>query len=302
MTIPESKEVEASPSELGTSLRGLRLCERNAERQMALSLSNEGQLTPLQAWREGGNLELFDGMKRLRAAQTLSWTKLRVEVHALDAIGAKVRLLLCNRAAGVSDMEEAWVVRALYREERLDQPQIAQLLGRHKSWVCRRLTLAEGLSEELEANVRLGVVCARAAVELARLPRGNQTAAAQIVMRRGLTTRQTATLVDALLSSPKDQWPALLEKGPPLAAPVGPKGGARRRTPGEQIAAEAWAMKRLSVRLHARLLERSLESLGVEASALVREPLGELRDGLGALMKTLEIRLKPQGASDAAAR
>lgn len=61
-------------------------------------------------------------------------------------------------------------------------------------------------------------------------------------------------------------------------------------------------MKRLSVRLHARLLERSLESLGVEASALVREPLGELHDGLGALMKTLEIRLKPQGASDAAAQ
>ena len=77
-------------------------------------------------------------------------------MHALDAAGAKVRLLRCNAASGLSELEEAWVVRSLYREDKLDQPHIAQLLGRHKSWVCRRLTLAEGLSDELTAQGAAG--------------------------------------------------------------------------------------------------------------------------------------------------
>jgi hypothetical protein len=39
---------------------------------MQLSLSRLGQLTPLQAWRSAAGLELFDGIKRWRAAQALT--------------------------------------------------------------------------------------------------------------------------------------------------------------------------------------------------------------------------------------
>ena len=161
--------IEVAPSELSTSLCGLRLSVAQAQVRMQRSLARRGQLTPLQAWRaETGELELFDGLKRWRAAQSLSWTTVRVEVHPFDAGAAKVGLLLCNEGAGLSDLEVAWVVRSLYREDHVDQPHIAQLLGRDKSWVCRKLTLAEGLSDELTAQVRLGLVSATAAVELAR--------------------------------------------------------------------------------------------------------------------------------------
>ena len=181
MTAEVTASIEVAPSELGTSLCAVRLCAPAVQEQMQLSFSKLGQLTPVQAWRAsaGGDLEIFDGIKRWRAAQALSWSKLRVEVHALDAAGAKVRLLLCNAAAGLSDLEEAWVVASLYREDKLSQPHIAQLLGHDKSWVCRRLTLAESLSDQLTANVRLGLVSATAAVELARLQRCNQDAAAR---------------------------------------------------------------------------------------------------------------------------
>jgi hypothetical protein len=50
-------------------------------------------------------------------------------------------------------------------------------------------------------------------------------------------------------------------------------------------------MKRLSTRLHARLLERSLESLGAEPCTAVRGELVELRGALNALTKTLDLRL-----------
>jgi ParB-like chromosome segregation protein Spo0J len=303
MTGEVSASIEVAPGELSGSLCAVRLCVPEAQERMQQSLSKLGQLTPVQAWRTGGNgvLEIFDGVKRWRAAQALSWKALRVEVHALDAAGAKVRLLSCNAASGLSDLEVAWVVRSLYREDELGQPQIARLLGRDKSWVCRKLTLAEGLSDELTVNVRLGLVPATAAVELARLQRCNQAAAAKVVIRRGLTTRQTARLVETLLAAPEAEWPRLLEEVPAPRAVAGPKGGASRRTPGEQLVADAWAMKRLAARLHARLLERSLTSLGEPACAVVTRELGELRGTLTALTGTLGKRLDAQGAADAAA-
>jgi ParB-like chromosome segregation protein Spo0J len=301
MTGEVSASIEVAPGELSGSLCAVRLCVPEAQERMQQSLSKLGQLTPVQAWRTGGNgaLEIFDGVKRWRAAQALSWPALRVEVHALDAAGAKVRLLSCNAASGLSDLEVAWVVRSLYREDELGQPQIARLLGRDKSWVCRKLTLAEGLSDELTANVRLGLLPATAAVERARLQRCNQDAAAKVVIRRGLTTRQTARLVETLLAAPQAEWPRLLEDVPAPAA--GPQGGASRRTPGEQLVADAWAMKRLAARLHARLLERSLTSLGAPACAVVTRELGELRGTLTALTGTLDKRLDAQGAADVAA-
>lgn len=301
MTGEVTASIEVAPGELGSSLGTVRLCAPEPQAQMQLSLSKLGQLTPVLAYRVGAQLELFDGLKRLRAARELSWPKVRVEVHALDAAGAKVRLLLCNAATGLSALEEAWVVRSLYREDKLDQPQIAMLLGHDKSWVCRKVTLAEELSDELTASVRLGLVSATAAVELARLQRCNQDAVAQVVARRGLTTRQTSRLVEAMLAAPQEQWPKLLEQASAAAAPAGPKGGAPRRTPGEQLVADAWAMKRLAARLHARLLERSLESLGDPACAVVSRELVELRAALLSVTTILATRLGAQGAPDGAA-
>ena len=63
-------------------------------------------------------------------------------------------------------------MRSLYRDDGLSQGNIAELLRRHRSWVCRRLMLVESLESELQASVRLGLLAARAAVVLAALPPG----------------------------------------------------------------------------------------------------------------------------------
>jgi len=298
VTIEATSTLELAPSALGEGLSAMRLCPPQLQQAMQLSMSRLGQLTPVLVYRVGESLEVFDGLKRLRAARELSWAKLRVEVHALDATGAKVRLLCCNAGAGLAELEEAWLVRSLYREDRLSQPQIAMLLSRHKSWVCRRLALAESLSDELTASVRLGLVPATAAAELARLQRCNQDEVTQVVTRRGLTTRQTARLVQSLLAAPFEQWPKLIEQVS-APAPPAPKSGAARRTPAEQLVSDAWTMKRHAARMHARLLERSLSSLGEAACVVVSRELVELGCTLGALVKTLDTRLNERRVTDA---
>jgi len=92
-----------APSELGAKLSAVRLCPAQAQQAMQLSLSRLGQLTPVQAYRVGESLEVFDGLTRLRAARELSWPRLRVEVHELDAAGAKVRLLCCNCGTSLAE-------------------------------------------------------------------------------------------------------------------------------------------------------------------------------------------------------
>ena len=289
----EATAIEVAPEEVGEALLEVRLCVPEAQLEMRKSLSKLGQLTPLQVYREGGKLELIDGFKRLHAARAMSWRSLRAEVQRVDAAGAKVRLWQCNAGAGLSEIEEAWLVRALYRDDKLTQPQIGQLLVRHKSWVCRRLMLVEGLSDAVTADVRLGLLSATAAAELSRLQRCNQDEAAHAATSRGLTSRQVMRLVDALLGLGVADEVERARLLAPAVDSAEPAAGSvmRRRTPGEHLAADVFAMKRLSVRLHARLLERSLASLGGEAAELAARELVELKAALAALGTTLEQRL-----------
>lgn len=98
-----------------------------------------------------------------------------------------VSVATLNAVLGLTELEEAWLCRARYREHRLTRPEIGARLGRHKSWVCRRLTLVAGLHEQLQIDVRLGLLAPRAAYKLARLPHGSQPPASVAAQLRGMT-------------------------------------------------------------------------------------------------------------------
>ena len=176
--------------ELHEALGRLRLCDAAALQAMERSLVTVGQISPLVVHEAAHGLEVLDGFKRLRAARALKWSCLFVQVVRVGAVQAKLQLCQSNRAGGLTEIEEAWVVRALYREDGLTQPEIGRLMGRNKSWVNRRLQLAEALSDELQVDLRIGLVSATTARELCRLPRDNQQEVATTVKQRGLTTRQ----------------------------------------------------------------------------------------------------------------
>jgi len=275
-------------AQLGERLSSLRLRSPEALREMERSLSRHGQLVAVVCHRQDDQVEVVDGFKRLIGARALGWAALRAEVHEVSGPAAKLLLWHSNARQALSDLEEAWLVRALYRDDRLTQPQIGQLLGRHKSWVCRRLVLAEGLVESVAADVRLGLVSATAARDVGRLPRGNQEQVAQVIARRGLTTRQAARLVDQLLAAGDERArSAILAEAERTSAPSAPRPVRAAVTPGEAMIADAAVLATRATRLHARLLERPLASLGAEVERVVAGRLGELQAVLAALCQTL---------------
>jgi ParB/RepB/Spo0J family partition protein len=151
-------------TELGLGYRRYRLADETGEREMVQSLRRHGQITPLVVCRREETLEVLDGFKRVAAALSLGLANLRCQVLAADERQAKVALLTLHGAGKrLVELEEAWLVQALVREDGMSQVEVGELLGRHKSWVCRRLALLEKLVEEVRQDLRLGLVSARTA-------------------------------------------------------------------------------------------------------------------------------------------
>ncbi|MCP4053467.1 MAG: ParB N-terminal domain-containing protein [Mesoflavibacter sp.] len=284
----DARSCEISVDELGEGLCGLRLCSPTAQRAIERSLMQIGQLTALLANEHNGSIEVIDGFKRLRAARSLGWSKLRVQVLCLEPVEAKLRMVLSNSGSGLCDLEQAWLIRSLYRDDNLSQPRIAKLFGRDKSWVSRRLLLAEGLTDELQADLRLGLISATAARELGRLPRGNQDELAQLVSQRGLTSRQCAKLVDDWLGARDEQARRqLLETAGQRSVAISQTARARPRTVAQEVIADIDQMVRCSARLQARLLERPLASHGSGEAEQITARLTELAGVLAAVSRTI---------------
>lgn len=158
-------------------------------------LASNGQLTPLVArLHPAGPPQLLDGFKRLRAARELGWETLKVGCLEATQETALALMLSLNRRFGLSQVEEALVVRELIRSG-LNGVEVGILLSRHKSWVSRRLGLLERLAPELQEEMKLGLLEPGMARRLLGLPRGNQVELAAVARKAALGVRQTEELV-----------------------------------------------------------------------------------------------------------
>jgi ParB-like chromosome segregation protein Spo0J len=190
-------------TQLGEHYRRYRLPDPEAETDMARSLRRYGQLAPLVVCRREETAAILDGFKRLTAARSLGWKTLSVRWLDADERTAKAALYGLNcTGQRPRDWEEAWIVYALVRDDGLSQLEVAELLGRHKSWVCRRLALVEKLADEAKEDLRLGLLSTTAARFLVPLPRGNQVEVLATLRREELTVAELAGVVELLQAAP----------------------------------------------------------------------------------------------------
>jgi hypothetical protein len=199
---------------LGQRYRRYRLADPDAEEAMAGSLRRWGQLAPVVVCLREEKFEVLDGFKRLAAARHLpTWTSLSVRVLAVDEPTAKAAILGLNRGQRATrELEEAWIVQALVREDGMTQVEAGQLLGRHKSWVCRRLALLERLSAAVKEDLRLGLVGPSLARQLTRLPAGNQEALLALTRRETLTAQEVSGVIGLLEGASEEQAAFVLAK------------------------------------------------------------------------------------------
>jgi hypothetical protein len=200
-------------AELGQRYRRYRLADPEAEEAMAGSLRRWGQLAPVVACVRNDKLELLDGFKRHAAARQIAGMTLSVRVLEVDEPTAKAAILGLNRGQRATrELEEAWIVQGLVRDDQMTQVEAAHLLGRHKSWVCRRLALLEKLSVAVKEDLRLGLVGPSLARQLTRLPAGNQEALLSLTRRETLTAQEVSGVIDLLQGASQEQAAFVLQK------------------------------------------------------------------------------------------
>jgi ParB-like chromosome segregation protein Spo0J len=189
--------------QLGQRYRRYRLPDPDAEAAMVASLRRYGQQTPLVVCLREGTHEVLDGFKRLAAARCLDLSTLATRLLEADERLAKATILGLNQTGRrTQDWEEAWIVHALVREDGLMQEEVAELLSRHKSWVCRRLALVEKLAEAARHDLQLGLLSVTAARSLVQLPAGNQVNLLATLHRDKLTGAELDGVVDLLRAAP----------------------------------------------------------------------------------------------------
>lgn len=196
--------IEVPTDDIGDRYGNLRLVNPGAYAAMERSIAQYGQVTPVVVGQPAGSkYEMVDGFKRYRAGKKLGLKSLSCRVlKGKDRALKSAMLYLNTQVSSIGDLEQGMIIQSFYKEDGLSQVEIAKLLGRHKSWVSRRLSLVERLSDEVIEQMRLGLVSSSIGRELALLPCGNQRGALKTLQKYRFTVRETARLVSLLMNQP----------------------------------------------------------------------------------------------------
>jgi ParB-like chromosome segregation protein Spo0J len=278
------KLMEVPLEELHEHLSRYRVISQESLEVMQGSMVRYGQIAPLVVFRRSGCLEVIDGFKRLRAARALGTLRqLCVREMDCDDRCAKAAIYLLNRVGGrTGDLEEAWIVQSLVRDDELSQVEVAELLGRHKSWVSRRLALIERLCPEAKEDLQLGMLSPTAAREIYRLPYGNQAEVLEAVRRESFSTGQIRLLVDQFLGcATRQQQEFVLKKSAEAVATAQgvdrPSHDPRLTAVGNQVSKRLSLLLELLGRMDTWLRTRGRAELGLGDLEILSASFGKLQ-------------------------
>ncbi len=185
-------------ADLGRKYESYRFVAPRIEEMLKRSLGKNGQLSPITVVEEESIYQILDGFKRARASEEVSGLE-SLEAKCMPEGSGKVMMLGLNLdRKGLDPVEEGLLMRAMHRFDGMTQSEIAGLIGRHRSWVCRRIALVERLDPKVVENLRLGLITPSQGRAMALLPRGNQAAVLEEVLNSGVTSRETEKLVKVL--------------------------------------------------------------------------------------------------------
>jgi ParB family chromosome partitioning protein len=184
--------------------------------ELTVSIKEAGLVEPLVVRpRPANRYQVLSGHCRLRAVRRLRWTTVPCRVWQGDDRTALVIYCTVNVFnRGLSAIEEGHLLAALCRDGGFTLEQAAGLWGRSKSWASRRIKLLYALDPRIKGELAAGMIGPRLAIELARLPRGNdQERVLTIVRKQGLNKNEVAALVQRWKSVTEEERTMLTDGG-----------------------------------------------------------------------------------------
>ncbi len=179
--------------------------QMNAEalQELAESIKAQGLMQPILARSMvGGHYEIIAGERRWRASQLAGLKEVPVLVRDVtDDAALKMALIENIQREDLNPLEEALGLQRLINEFEMTHQGVAESVGRSRTAVSNLLRLLN-LAKPVQAMMMEGRMDMGHGRSLLPLTHARQVEAADEVVKRGLSVRDTERLVDKLLNPP----------------------------------------------------------------------------------------------------
>jgi ParB family chromosome partitioning protein len=164
---------------------------------MMYSIERFGQISPVVAVPgQGDQLILIEGYLRVEALRRLGRDTVFAEIWPCKEDEALIRVLAGTQQRHFDAIEQATLIKQLQCRFHCSLSDIARRIGRDLSWVSRRVSLIEALSEDLLDAVLKGRIstwtASRILAPLARANAGHAEALSRCLLAEPLGTRDVA--------------------------------------------------------------------------------------------------------------
>lgn len=176
-------------------------------RELADSIVENGVIQPIIVAKRGTGYRIVAGERRWRAARIAELSVIPSIVRELSDLQTMEQALIENiQREDLNPLEEAYAMDRLMKEHALTQEQLSKKLGKSRPAIANTIRLLS-IDPSLMDYIRNGDLSAGHARALLALPNGEeQRKAADVVMTKELSVRETEEYVKKLLS-PKPEKP-----------------------------------------------------------------------------------------------
>jgi len=116
----------------------------------------------------------------------------------------KLALMLSSIQDEGGALSEGALISRLINEHGVAPRELANLLGKSKAWVSKRMSLAQNLADGVKGMVTDGTLCPRSAEEVAKLPKDVQAEFAVNAVNSGLNKNEISELVQRYKNASSD--------------------------------------------------------------------------------------------------
>ena len=188
--------------------------KEEALQELADSIKENGVIQPIIVSKRGTGYRIVAGERRWRASRLAGLTVIPAIVRDLTDQQTMEQALIENiQRQDLNPLEEAFAMDNLMKEHGLTQEALAKKLGKSRPAIANTLRLIN-IDESLQDFIRNGDLSAgHARALLAITDREEQKKAADIVMTKELSVRETEDLVKKILSGVETKPRKTREKG-----------------------------------------------------------------------------------------
>lgn len=181
--------------------------------ELAESIRQYGVLQPIMVQKKGELYEIIAGERRWRAAKIAGLKEIPVIIREFDKQKKMEISLIENvQRSDLNPIEEAMAYKQLIDEFGLKQEEIAERVSKNRATIANSLRLLK-LDPRIQELLIQGIISnghARALLAIEDMEQ--QYAAAELIVKNGLSVREVEKLVKSLLKPAKEKQPKKEEK------------------------------------------------------------------------------------------